>query len=113
MRRLGWTTMVLSLLAATIVAATPAASPNWPARINLPPGFMTEGIAIGRGHTFYVGSTQTTGLYPGMIYAGDLRTGEGALLPLSGGTGRSALGIFADEKCNRRWVAGGSTGHVY
>ena len=47
-----------------------------------------------------------------MIYAGDLRTGEGAP-PLSGGAGKSAFGIFADEKCNRLWVAGGTTGHVY
>src|SRR5215210_766587 len=111
MRRLGWTTMVLSLLAATIVAATPAASPNWPARIDLPPGFMTEGIAIGKGHTFYVGSTQTTGLYPGSIYAGDLRTGEGDIL-VEGATGRAAFGIFADN-CNRLWVAGGGTGNAY
>ena len=91
MRRFGWTTLLLSLLAATLVAATPAASPNWPSRIDLPTGFLTEGIAIGKGHTFYVGSTATTGPFAGMIYAGDLRTGEGALLPLSGGTGKSAL----------------------
>src|SRR5215218_670678 len=113
MRRFGWTTLLLSLLAATLVAATPAASPNWPSRIDLPAGFLTEGIAIGKGHTFYVGSTATTGPFAGMIYAGDLRTGEGALLPLSGGTGKSAFGVFADVKCNRLWVAGGGTGHVY
>jgi sugar lactone lactonase YvrE len=111
MRRFGWTTMVLSLLAATLVAATPAASPNWPSRIDLLPGFLTEGIAIGNGHTFYVGSTATTGTYPGSIYAGDLRTGEGAIL-VPGATGRSALGIFADNH-HRLWVAGGSTGHAY
>src|SRR5215211_5015778 len=86
MRRFGWTTMVLSLLAATLVAATPAASPNWPSRIDLLPGFLTEGIAIGNGHTFYVGSTATTGTYPGSIYAGNH---------------------------HRLWVAGGSTGHAY
>src|SRR5215208_7063971 len=113
MRRFGWTMLLLSLLAATLVAATPAASPNWPSRIDLPTGFLTEGIAIGKGHTFYVGSTATTGPFAGVIWAGDLRTGEGAVLPLSGGAGKSAFGIFADEQCNRLWVAGGTTGHVY
>ena len=105
MRRFGWTTMVLSLLRRRSFA-TPAASPNWPARVDLPTGFMTEGIAIGKGHTFYVGSTQTTGTFPGSIYAGDLRTRG---LDLPGETGKSAFGIFADDH-NRS--AGGATGHV-
>ena len=48
---------------------------------------------------------------PGSIYAGDLRTGEGSIL-VPGETGRSAFGIFADN-CNRLWVAGGTTGHLY
>jgi hypothetical protein len=111
MRRFGWTTAALLVLAAALVSVTPAASPNFPSHISLPTGFTTEGIAIGRGHTFYVGSTQTTGTYPGSIYAGDLRTGEGAIL-VPGAEGRSALGIFADN-CNRLWVAGGSTGHAF
>jgi len=111
MRRFGWTTAVVVLLAAALVAATPAASPNFPASISLPAGFATEGIAVGHGHTFYVGSTQTTGVNAGAIYAGDLRTGEGTIL-VPGVAGRSAYGIFADN-CNRLWVAGGGTGNAY
>jgi hypothetical protein len=106
MLRLAWTAAALTLVATALVAAIPAASPNFPARIDLPEGFRTEGIAVGRGHSFYVGSTQT-----GAIYAGDLRTGTGDEL-VPGQTGRAAFGIFVDGR-NRMWVAGGATGQAY
>ena len=44
----------------------------FPDIIPLPNGFQPEGIATGRGTTFYVGSIPT-----GAVYRGDLRTGEG------------------------------------
>jgi outer membrane protein assembly factor BamB len=106
MLRFAWITAALCLAGAALVTAIPAASPNFPARIDLPPGWLAEGIAVGRGHTFYAGNTAT-----GAVYAGDLRTGEGDVLvqPVAG---RSALGVFVDD-FNRLWVAGGATGNLY
>ena len=47
----------------------------FPSIINLPNGHQPEGIAIGQGNTFYVGS-----LANGSVYRGDLRTGAGDIL---------------------------------
>jgi sugar lactone lactonase YvrE len=98
-------TLVGAALAALVVAATPAAAP-FPGVIALPTGFQPEGIAIGKRHTFYVGSIPT-----GAIYRGDLRTGAGAVLPLSE-PGRQATGIEVDNR-ERLFVAGASTGEGY
>ncbi|MCA1682047.1 MAG: superoxide dismutase, partial [Acidimicrobiales bacterium] len=68
--------LVLALLA--VVAAAPpvhARSGRFPDRIALPPGFQPEGIDVGRGTTFYMGTIPT-----GAVYAGDLRTGVGDVL---------------------------------
>jgi hypothetical protein len=80
----------------------------FPELIDLPPGFFPEGIAIGRGTTFYVGS-----LADGSVYKGDLRNGEGAVLTAPTG-GFTTVGIEVDSK-ERIWVAGGpsGTGRVY
>jgi sugar lactone lactonase YvrE len=101
------TPMLFALLAALVAAVTAAAAGSFPNVISLPTGFQPEGLAIGKRHTFYTGSTVT-----GVIYRGDLRTGMGAVLPQSGGTGRSATGIAADNR-NRIFVAGGMTGQAY
>jgi sugar lactone lactonase YvrE len=92
------------LLAATVaVVAVPAAfAKAFPETIALPNGWQPEGIAIGNGTTFYVGSIPT-----GAIYRGDLRTGRGAPL-VQGATGRAAIGVDFDH--GRLFVAGGSTG---
>jgi hypothetical protein len=120
MLRLASISTAAAVVAAALVAAVPAASPNFPARIDLPgppapgqAGWLAEGIAVGRGHTFYAANT-ATGSYPGgAIYAGDLRTGEGSIIvaPASGQTlpCSSALGLFVDN-FNRIWVAGSTTG---
>lgn len=81
MLRFAWITAALSLVGAALVTTVPAASPEFPARIDLPVGWLAEGLAVGRGHTFYAGNTGT-----GAVYAGDLRTGEGAVLvqPVAG-----------------------------
>jgi hypothetical protein len=105
MLRFAWVTAALGLIAASLVAATPAASPNFPTRIDFPAGWRAEGIATGRGHTFYAGNTAN-----GSIYAGDYRTGEGSVL-VPGVTGGSAFGVFADNH-NRLFVAGGGTCHA-
>ena len=102
--------MRLAALTAMIVAAIAvplgAAADRFPERIDLPPGFQPEGIAIAPGGTFYVGSIPT-----GAIYSGDLRTGEGALL-VPAQQGRSAIGLDVDNR-GRLFVAGGGTGQGY
>ena len=93
------------LLAATVaVVAVPAAFAKaaFPETIALPDGWQPEGIAIGRGTTFYVGSIPT-----GAIYRGDLRTGQGAPF-VQGATGRAAVGVDFDR--GKLFVAGGMTG---
>jgi sugar lactone lactonase YvrE len=100
-------TRVLTLLAALVLfAVAPAsATSSWPETIPLPTGFQPEGIDIGNGHTFYVGSIPT-----GAVYRGDLRTGEGRIL-VPAQPGRAAIGVdFADK---RLFVAGGPTGRAW
>ncbi len=106
MPRFACITAAVSLLAAVVVPATATASQNFPARIDLPTGWRGEGIAVGRGSTFYAGDTVT-----GAVYKGDLRTGEGSVL-VPGQPGRTSFGIFADNR-DRLFVAGGRTGHAY
>src|SRR3712207_3026169 len=67
---------LLTLLAGVLPGpsvAQPAATAEraFPDLIKLPNGFEPEGIATGRGTSFYVGS-----LLDGRIYRGNLRTGR-------------------------------------
>ena len=78
-----------SLLMLVAMLATPAsAAPGdtFPKIIPLPNGWRPEGIASGRGTTFYAGS-----LANGAIYAGDFRTGQGRIL-VPGKAGRDRRG---------------------
>ena len=100
MRRL---TLLLALLFAIAVPATAGAT-AFPDRIDLPNGFSPEGIAIGRGTTFYTGSLSGQG-----IWRGDLRTGDGGLLVESDGP---FVGMKVDAT-NHLWVAGGPAGNGY
>ena len=96
------------LLAATVaVVAVPAAFAKaaFPETIPLPNGWQPEGIAIGQGTTFYVGSIPT-----GAIYRGDLRTGQGAPL-VQGAAGRAAIGVDFDR--GRLFVAGGGPARAF
>jgi sugar lactone lactonase YvrE len=104
MRRLA--AIVVAAGAVAFGALPAAGGPTFPERIDLPPGFAPEGIAIGRGHTFFVGSIPT-----GAIYRGDLRTGEGAVL-VPAAASRQAIGVEVDTK-NRLFVAGGPTGRAF
>ena len=97
------TAAALTIGAVLLAAASPAADKPFPQVIQLPTGFQPEGIEVGRGTTFYVGSVAN-----GAIYRGNLRTGTGSI-PVSGATGNSATGIEFDNH-NRLWVAGGMTG---
>ena len=97
--------LLLIVLSVGMIAAAPAQA--FPDVLPLPPGFQPEGIAVGKGTTFYVGSIPT-----GAIYRGDLRTGEGSLL-VQPQTGRSAIGMKYDERTGYLLVAGGMTGFAY
>ena len=97
--------ILLGAVLALLVTTTAAAQP-FPGVIALPAGFQPEGIAVGKGHTFFVGSIPT-----GAIYRGDLRTG--AVSPLvTAQPGRNAIGLAVDQR-NRIFVAGGPTGQGY
>jgi len=109
-KRTGLTILMAGVLAlagggvATADTARPSGDDRFPAEIQLPPGFQPEGISIGRGATFYVGSVAT-----GAIYRGSVRTGEGSLLVKPKKDGQAAIGTEVDNR-NRLWVAGGGTG---
>jgi sugar lactone lactonase YvrE len=90
---------------ALAIAAVSAAA-AFPQVIQLPRGFQPEGIEVGRGTTFYVGSVAN-----GAIYRGDLRSGNGAIL-VAGQAGKAATGIELD-RFNRLFVAGAGTGDAY
>lgn len=86
------------------IATGGAAARAFPDEIALPDGFAPEGIATGRGTTFYAGSLSLAG-----IWRGDYRTGEGSLLVDGGGP---FVGMTVDAR-NRLWVAGGPAGLGY
>jgi sugar lactone lactonase YvrE len=99
MRRL--LTVIAMLVTMLVPVAGPAAAASYPDSIPLPDGFYPEGIEVGTGHDFYVGS-----LLDGAVYKGDLRTGEGAVLA-EGGAGRFVVGLSFDQRSGLLWAAGG------
>ena len=101
MRRL---VLLLTTLAFLAVPAALAKS-SFPETIQLPNGFQPEGIAVGKGNTFYVGSIPT-----GAVYAGSLRKGTGDIL-VPGATGHAATGLEYDR--GRLWVSGAATGKAF
>ena len=83
------------------------AADNFPTLIDLPNGWLPEGIETGRGPVLYSGSRANGG-----IYAVDLRTGEGRIV-VQGQAGRVAVGLAFDARTNYIFVAGGGTGNAY
>lgn len=102
MRRLALVTLLLAAAVPVVAARLHAGVEKAPTKIALPDGFQPEGIDIGPGGFFYVGSIPT-----GAIYRGSVVTGKGAVL-VRGASGRAAVGV--DEDRHRLFVAGGSTG---
>jgi sugar lactone lactonase YvrE len=94
---------IWAAVAAAVLATPLAAKSNFPERIALPDGFRPEGIAIGKGGTFYVGSIPS-----GAIYRGSLKTGEGDEFIPGAATGKAAIGVELAH--GRLFVAGGGTG---
>jgi sugar lactone lactonase YvrE len=93
--------LALGAAAGPVVAAAP-----FPSKITLPLNWMPEGITAGAGTTIYVGSIAN-----GAVWAGDVRTGQGAVLVPAWVDG-AAVGVEYEADANRLWVAGGPTGTV-
>lgn len=100
-------TPLLLLAIVWTVAATPATAGPTADVIVLPGATSAEGIATGRGSTFYAGD-----LIAGDIFVGDLRSGEATLLR-DVPDGRMAVGMSFDGRRDRLFVAGGGTGQGY
>jgi sugar lactone lactonase YvrE len=75
--------------------------------IVLPGASSAEGIAAGRGATFYAGD-----LRQGDIFRGDLQRGTAELF-INAPDGRMAMGMAADVAHDLLFVAGGFTGQGY
>jgi hypothetical protein len=102
MKRIHLLVALAGLVLVLPLAATGAKRPD---HLNLPNGWQPEGIAIGKGNTFYVGSIPT-----GQVWRGNLRNGQGSVLVPD--RGRRAIGVAVDNR-NRLFVAGGPTGDGY
>ena len=93
------------LVLTVLVTPSALAQSAFPKTIPLPNGWQPEGIAIGNGTTFYVGSIPT-----GAIYRGDVRTGEGDVL-VPGAAGRAATGLQFHH--GLLFVSGAGTGKAF
>jgi hypothetical protein len=100
-------------VAATAVAAalalplgTASAAPRGDSTIDLPVGFAGEGVAVGRGQTFYAGSVAD-----GRIARGDLGRGTASVW-VSDPVLAPAVGLDADLRHGLLWVSGGPTGEA-
>jgi sugar lactone lactonase YvrE len=99
----------LPLVAAALAlgVATPAAAAQQEKVIVLPGAKSAEGIAEGRGSTFYAGD-----LFGGDIYRGDVRRGTAELF-IDAPADRTAVGMNVDLRHDLLFVAGGFNGQAY
>ncbi len=104
--RIGLATVIATVIA-VVLGAAPALAGPFPDSVPLPDDFAPEGIAVGAGSTFYVGSLTT-----GDIYRGDLRSAAGGVF-IDAPPGRAAVGLKADQAHRLLFVAGGATGAAY
>lgn len=96
------------LLVALVAALAVSAAAARPAEVIVLPGASSaEGIAAGRGATFYAGD-----LFLGDIFRGDVQRGTAELF-IDAPTGRMAVGMAADLAHDLLFVAGGFTGQGY
>jgi sugar lactone lactonase YvrE len=79
----------------------------FPSEIVLPGATSAEGIAVGRGSTFFAGD-----LFGGDVFKGDLRSGDVELF-VDAPAGRMAVGISVHPRGDLLFVAGGATGQAY
>lgn len=96
--------VITLVMALVLPMGSAVATPTFPESIPLPDGFYPEGITVGAGTDFYVGS-----LLDGAIYKGDLRSGEGAVL-VDGVEGRAIAGLAFDRRSDLVWAVGSQGG---
>jgi sugar lactone lactonase YvrE len=97
----------LLLLALVTVLAAPAVAARPAQVIVLPGATSAEGIAAGRGTTFYAGD-----LFQGDIFRGDVQRGTAELF-IDAPDGRMAVGMATDVAHELLFVAGGMSGQAY
>jgi sugar lactone lactonase YvrE len=97
----------LLLVALMTALAAPAAAAPAAEVIVLPGATSAEGIAAGRGATFYAGD-----LFAGDIFRGNLQRGTAERF-IDAPTGRMAVGMAVDIAHDLLFVAGGFTGQAY
>lgn len=95
------------LLPVPAVAAPPHANKPGAQSITLPGAGGAEGIAAGKGTTFYAGDLTT-----GDIFRGDIRKGTAEPF-IKAPDGRAAVGMKFDRRRELLFVAGGSSGEAY
>ena len=100
-------TAPLLMLALTMALAVPAAASRAGRVIVLPGASSAEGIAGGRGATFFAGD-----LFRGDIFRGDFQRGTAKLF-IDAPDGRNAVGMALDPARRLLFVAGGFTGQGY
>ncbi len=101
------TLCVVLVFAAALAIAPAAGARPFPETIALPNEWRPEGIATGKGSTFYVSS-----IPQGAVWRGDYRTGEGSVL-VEPRAGRNHIGLKFDHRGDRLFVAGGASKGIY
>ena len=110
MQRLTGMLVIVGLIIALALSAAPVTASearSFPAIIDLPNGHQPEGLALGQGTSFYVGS-----LANGSIYRGDLSTGTGSIL-VPPAAGRALTGLFVDLRHNYLFASGSTGGQGF
>ncbi|MGH9246328.1 MAG: SMP-30/gluconolactonase/LRE family protein [Acidimicrobiales bacterium] len=95
------------MLATVYLAGVPSPAVAYPSEIVLPGASSAEGIAVGRGSTFFAGD-----LFRGDVFKGDLRSGEVDRF-VDAPDGRMAVGLKVDRRGRLLFVAGGPSGQAY
>ncbi len=107
---------LLLVTGCTLLVHPTATTAPLPSTVTLPVGFRPEGVAVGAGSEFFVGSLGTLAdenapIVGGAIYRGDLRTGQGQPL-VEAKAGQMAVGLQVDPRTHYLYVAGGMFGDV-
>jgi len=97
---------LLVALALCALLPTTASAKSFPETIALPDDYQAEGIATGKGPTFYAGSRSD-----GSIYKGSYRTGEGREI-FPGRADRSATGLKLDRRSGLLYVSGAGSKQI-
>ena len=97
----------LAVVAAVTWVTAPATAAPAEEVIVLPGASSAEGVAIGRGSTFYAGE-----LFGGDIFRGDLQRGTAERF-IDAPPGQMALGLKVDDPTGLLFVAGGFSGQAY